>query len=97
MGPYAGVDKSTPRSAIHPHYKGKAVEWGRSLQLVEHICICLLIPKTTNRKRECLDLGIWWKKVREVTLYLSIDILWSMGNPMTELTLTPRRSWLYFP
>jgi hypothetical protein len=79
MGPYAGVDKSTPRSAIHPHYKGKAVEWGRSLQLVGHICICRLISKTINRKRDSLDIGVWEEKGREVTLYLSIDILWSMG------------------
>ncbi len=27
-------------------YKGKGVEWGRSLLLVEHIFICLLISKT---------------------------------------------------
>jgi hypothetical protein len=56
MGPYAGVDYNSPYLivkfvAIHPHYKGKVVELGRSLLLVEHICICLLISKTTNRNR----------------------------------------------
>jgi hypothetical protein len=61
MGPYAGVDYNSsylivnsvvsyPMDNIHPHYKGTGVELRRSLQLVEHICICLLIFKTTNRK-----------------------------------------------
>ncbi len=31
--------------------KGKGVEWGRSLLLIEHVCICLLISKTTHRKK----------------------------------------------
>ncbi len=39
-------------SAIHPHYKEKGVERGRSLLLVELICVCLLVYKTTNRKIE---------------------------------------------
>jgi hypothetical protein len=60
MGPYAGVDynslylylivKSTPWSAIHPQFKGKGVDWGRSFLLVEHVCICLLISKQTIGK-----------------------------------------------
>jgi hypothetical protein len=33
------------------------VELGRSLLLVELICICLLISKTTNRKREIMEKG----------------------------------------
>jgi hypothetical protein len=33
------------------------VEWGRSLLLVEHICICLQIFITTNRKREIREEG----------------------------------------
>jgi hypothetical protein len=43
-----------------PHYKGKRVEWERSLLLVEleHICICLLISKTTNRKRKGRGEGV---------------------------------------
>jgi hypothetical protein len=28
-----------------PHYKGKEVDWGSSLLLIEHIFICLLISK----------------------------------------------------
>ncbi len=48
---------SGAQSAIHPHYKGKGVEWERSLLLVEHICICLLISKTTVRKRESTEKG----------------------------------------
>ncbi len=28
---------------------------------------------------------------------LGVDISWSMGSPIPELTLTPRRSWLYLP
>ncbi len=85
--PYAGVDyNSTPLSAIHPHYKGKGVEWGRSLLLVEHICVSLLISKTANRKKESTEKG--W----ELNLCLWIDMLWSMGNLMPELTLTPHRS-----
>ncbi len=47
VGPYAGVDYNSPNLIvnsivsypIHPHYKGKRVEWGKSLLLVEHICI----------------------------------------------------------
>jgi hypothetical protein len=48
---------SGTQSAIHLHYKGKGVQWERSLLLVEHICICLLISKTTNRKRESTEKG----------------------------------------
>jgi hypothetical protein len=55
-----------------PHYKGKGVEWGRSLLLVEHICICLLIFKTKNRKRERRE------RVRAGIISLK-NILWSMG------------------
>jgi hypothetical protein len=49
MGPYAGVDLSHSQlrySAIQPYHKGTGVDWGKSLLLVEHICICLLISKT---------------------------------------------------
>jgi hypothetical protein len=36
-----------PSAATHPRYKGKGVEWGRSLLLVvEHIGFCLLVSKT---------------------------------------------------
>jgi hypothetical protein len=61
MGIYAGVDCDSPYLIVNsvvsyttppPPHKGRGVEWGRTLQLVEHICICLLISKTTNRKRE---------------------------------------------
>jgi hypothetical protein len=55
MGPYARVDYNSHylkvKSAIHPHYKGKGVEWGRNLLLVEHICICTLISKITSIKK----------------------------------------------
>jgi hypothetical protein len=43
MGPYAGVDYNSPYLivnsgvTIHNHYKGKCVEWGSSLLLVENI------------------------------------------------------------
>jgi hypothetical protein len=52
MGPYAGVDYNSPYLIVNslvsysPHYKGKGVDLGRSLLLVEHICIYLLISKT---------------------------------------------------
>jgi hypothetical protein len=59
MGPYAGVDYGSPYliSQLHsqlsaPNYKGRGVERGTSLLLVENICICLLISKTTHRKSE---------------------------------------------
>jgi hypothetical protein len=58
MGPYAGVDYNSPYIIVNslvsypPHYKGKGVKWGRSFLEVEYICICLLISKSTNRKRE---------------------------------------------
>ncbi len=57
-GPYAGVDYSSPyfivNSAVsYPPLTTKDKGWsGETLLLVEHICICLLISKTTNRKRE---------------------------------------------
>jgi hypothetical protein len=38
-----------------PFYKEKGVDWGRSLLLVEHNFICLLISKTTKRKRESTE------------------------------------------
>jgi hypothetical protein len=62
-GPYAGVDFNSSYLIVNsvvsypPHYKVKGVEWGRSLLLVEHICICLQISKTTNRKRESREKG----------------------------------------
>ncbi len=40
-----------------PLQKGHGEEWGKSLLLVEHICICLLIFKTTKRKRERTEMG----------------------------------------
>jgi hypothetical protein len=36
----------------------------------------------------------WGREGGELTLCLSINILWSIGNPMPELTFTPRCSWL---
>jgi hypothetical protein len=36
-------------------------------------------------------MGLSW----ELTLYLRIYILWSMGNPVTELTLTLLQIWVY--
>jgi hypothetical protein len=33
-------------AGIVPNYNGKGVEWGKSLLLFEHICICQLISKT---------------------------------------------------
>ncbi len=56
----------------------------RSLLLAEHICICLLIFKTTNRKRESMGKGE------------GRDESWPyvMGNAWSDFILTPRRSWL---
>ncbi len=45
-----------------------------------HKMIFLSIGKGKYKERE----GKGW----ELTLYLRINILWSMGNPMPELTLT---------
>jgi hypothetical protein len=44
---FISLSTPTPKSAT----KEKGVELGTSLLLVEHICICLLISKTINRKR----------------------------------------------
>jgi len=66
MGPYAGVDYYSPYLIFNslamqlstPTTKRKGVEWGRSFQLVEHVCMCLLISKTTIRKiRESTEKG----------------------------------------
>jgi hypothetical protein len=52
MGPYAGVDYNSPYLIVNyavsypPPLQGKGVEWRKSLLLVVHICICLLISKT---------------------------------------------------
>jgi hypothetical protein len=52
MWPYAGVDFNSPYLIVNSvvsyplHYNRKGVERWRSLQLVEHIFICLLISKT---------------------------------------------------
>ncbi len=97
MGPYAGVDynslyllvNSVVSYPFHTHYKGKGAEWGRSFLLVEHFCINLLIPKQPIGKRRVPRRG---REGGELTLCIWIDILWSMGNHMCELTLTPCRS-----
>jgi hypothetical protein len=57
MGPYAGVDYNSPYLTvnpvvINPSPPQKGVEWERSLLLVEHSGICMLISKTPNMKRE---------------------------------------------
>ncbi len=71
--PYLIVDSK--RSAFHCSYKGEGMVWGRSLRLVGHICICLLISgRVRERGREGLEL----------TLCLRIDVLWSTGKPMPE-------------
>ncbi len=98
IGPYVGVDYNSPYliansvvGCVHPLYKGKGGQWGRSLLLVEHICICLLISKQPIGKGGLLRSGR--EGVRADLLFE--HILWSLGNTMPELTLTPsRRSWL---
>jgi hypothetical protein len=73
MGPYAGVDYNSPYLIVNslvsysPHYKGKGVDLGRSLLLVEHICIYLLISKTGFL---CKQYGEGGGKGREMTLCL---------------------------
>ncbi len=47
-----------------PHYKGKGVDLRRSLLLVEHICIYLLISKTGFL---CKKYGEGGGKGREIT------------------------------
>ncbi len=42
----------------------------------------------------CFDLATEGGKGSQLALCLRIDILWSMGNPRPELTLTPIHSWL---
>ncbi len=50
MGAYAGVEQNSPdlivNSVVSYPLLLQRVEWGRSLLLVEHICICLLLSKT---------------------------------------------------
>jgi hypothetical protein len=95
MGPYARVEYNRTYLIVlsvvsYPsHYKGKGVEWGRSLLLVEHICICLQISKTGFLcKHKYREGGRGMEGVKT-------DLMsWSMGNPMPELALTPCRSWL---
>ncbi len=74
MEPYAGVDYNSPYLIVNslvsysPHYKGKGVDLGRSLLLVEHIfCIYLLISKTGFL---CKQYGEGGVKGREMTLCL---------------------------
>jgi hypothetical protein len=63
MGPYAGVDYNLTSSHCQlssqpsiPPAKGQG--WvGKIYPMVEHICICLLISKTTNWKRESWEWG----------------------------------------
>ncbi len=62
MEPDGGVDNNSPYLIVnsvvsYPYYRGTGVEWGRSLLLVELICICLLIFKITKRKRESTEKG----------------------------------------
>jgi hypothetical protein len=65
MRPYAGVDYNSPYFTVNfvvsyqnpPPLQREKVEWRRSLLSVEHICICLLIFKTTNKKRESTEKG----------------------------------------
>jgi hypothetical protein len=56
MEPDGGVDNNSPYLIVnsvvsYPILQRERVEWGRSLLLVELICICLLIFKITKRKK----------------------------------------------
>ncbi len=68
------------------------VDWGRCLLLVVYIFSVCYSNFQNNKQEKGEGEGAW--KGWELTLCLWIDILWSMGNPMPELTLTPLRSWL---
>jgi hypothetical protein len=79
MGPFLGADFNlifshnlTLKSAFHPNYKGKGVGLQRSLLLVGHICICLLIigqPMRTGEYEEGGGKGWELTYVLEETFY----------------------------
>jgi hypothetical protein len=64
--------------AFHPNCKG----WAQLNQSVDfHNIFFMSIGKGEYKEGG----GLWW----ELSLCLRIDILWSSGNLMPELTLTP--------
>ncbi len=99
MGPYEGADYNSYYLIVNfvvsyqpPLQRERGGVGGRSSPLVEHIWICLLISKITKRNRESTKKR--GGRGSELSLCLQIDILWTIGNPMAELTLTPCCSWL---
>ncbi len=96
MGPYSGVDYDSPYLIVNSivsyptplqRERGEVGKISPYWLSNEHVCMCLLIPKTTLRKRESTEKGEGrgW----ELTLCLWIGILWILGNPMPELTFLP--------
>ncbi len=99
MGPHAGVDYESLYLVVNsvvsyppPLQKerggvGKIFDWAR-LHLSTNF-------QTTNRKSECTRRER--EGMRADLMSLNIDILWIMGNPMPELTLTPLSSLILTP
>jgi hypothetical protein len=92
MGPYAGADYknisltlSRELSTSTTRVRSGGNGCGRSLLLVWHICICLLImEQPIGKRRSQKGGGNWWE------LYaLEYKIYGAWGNPMPELSLTP--------
>ncbi len=74
--------------AFNSNYKGEGVGLWRHLLLVGPICISLLIFFYVNRKRERARKGEGRGG--------SLDSLWSMGNPMPEVTLKGQQREMVF-
>ncbi len=82
------------KSAFHPNCKGKGVVWERVpygwAQLNQSVDFQNIFFMSIGKEEYKEGGGLGW----ELSLCLRIDILWSSGNPMPELTLTPLHSGL---
>ncbi len=83
--------------AFYPNCKGKGVGWERSpngwAQLNQSVDFHNIFFMSIGKGEYKEGGGLGW----ELSLCLRIDILWSSGNPMPELTLTPhcKPVWIY--
>ncbi len=89
MGPYPAVALNKLFHNVSylppppPPTKGKGLKWARSLLLVDHICICLLIFKTGFL---CKQKGEGRGESRPFVFEKTLHGAWALGNPMPELT-----------
>ncbi len=91
MGPNARVDYNSPylivSSVVSYPSPISPIGWG-------HLHLSANFQNNKKEKWEGVGGGGGSEGVRADPMSFWIEILWRTGNPVPELTLTPRRSWL---